>query len=148
MESAEELKAKDLTLTGKAQKELQIICLAVGEILDLSLKAFVDNDMQAAHEVEPLEQVIDDLKEQLRTKHILRLQQGECSMEAGFVWADLLTNLERTSDHCSNIAGCIIDMADNNMNLHETLKEVRKNNPEFDEMRDSFAEKYSFSSLS
>ena len=104
--------------------------------------------MQAAHEVEPLEQVIDELKEQLRTKHILRLQQGECSMEAGFVWADLLTNLERTSDHCSNIAGCIIDMADNNMNLHETLKEVRKNNPEFDEMRDSFAEKYSFSSLS
>ena len=147
VESAEELKAKDLTLTGKAQKELQIICMAVGEILDLSLKAFVDNDMQAAHEVEPLEQVIDDLKEQLRTKHILRLQQGECSMEAGFVWADLLTNLERTSDHCSNIAGCIIDMADNNMNLHETLKEVRKNNPEFDEMRDSFAEKYSFSSL-
>ena len=147
VESAEELKTKDLTLTGKAQKELQIICMAVGEILDLSLKAFVDNDMQAAHEVEPLEQVIDDLKEQLRTKHILRLQQGECSMEAGFVWADLLTNLERTSDHCSNIAGCIIDMADNNMNLHETLKEVRKNNPEFDEMRDSFAEKYSFSSL-
>ena len=147
VESAEELKAKDLTLTGKAQKELQVICMAVGEILDLSLKAFVDNDMQAAHEVEPLEQVIDDLKEQLRTKHILRLQQGECSMEAGFVWADLLTNLERTSDHCSNIAGCIIDMADNNMNLHETLKEVRKNNPEFDEMRDSFAEKYSFSSL-
>ena len=147
VESAEELKAKDLTLTGKAQKELQIICMAVGEILDLSLKAFVDNDMQAAPEVEPLEQVIDDLKEQLRTKHILRLQQGECSMEAGFVWADLLTNLERTSDHCSNIAGCIIDMADNNMNLHETLKEVRKNNPEFDEMRDSFAEKYSFSSL-
>lgn len=147
VESAEELKAKDLTLTGKAQKELQVICMAVGEILDLSLKAFVDNDMQAAHEVEPLEQVIDDLKEQLRTKHILRLQQGECSMEVGFVWSDLLTNLERTSDHCSNIAGCIIDMADNNMNLHETLKEVRKNNPEFDEMRDSFAEKYSFSSL-
>ena len=147
VESAEELKAKDLTLTGKAQKELQVICMAVGEILDLSLKAFVDNDMQAAHEVEPLEQVIDELKEQLRTKHILRLQQGECSMEAGFVWADLLTNLERTSDHCSNIAGCIIDMADNNMNLHETLKEVRKNNPEFDEMRDGFAEKYSFSSL-
>lgn len=147
VESAEELKAKDLTLTGKAQKELQVICMAVGEILDLSLKAFVDNDMQAAREVEPLEQVIDDLKEQLRTKHILRLQQGECSMEAGFVWSDLLTNLERTSDHCSNIAGCIIDMADNNMNLHETLKEVRKNNPEFDEMRDSFAEKYSFSSL-
>lgn len=147
VESAEELKAKDLTLTGKAQKELQVICMAVGEILDLSLKAFVGNDMQAAHEVEPLEQVIDDLKEQLRTKHILRLQQGECSMEAGFVWSDLLTNLERTSDHCSNIAGCIIDMADNNMNLHETLKEVRKNNPEFDEMRDSFAEKYSFSSL-
>ena len=123
------------------------MCSAVSEILDLSLKAYETNDVKLAKQVEPLEEVVDTLKEQLRMRHILRLQNGTCTIELGFVWADLLTNLERTSDHCSNIAGCIIDMADNNMNLHETLKEVRKNNPEFDEMRDSFAEKYSFSSL-
>ena len=71
--------------------------------------------------VEPLEQVIDGLKEQMRTRHILRLQQGLCSIDAGFIWADLLTNLERTSDHCSNIAGCVIDMAQGNMNIHKIL---------------------------
>lgn len=148
VESAEELREKELDLTQQAKGELDCICRAVSEILDLSLNAFENDDLSTARKVEPLEQVIDDLKEQLRTKHILRLQQGECSMEAGFVWSDLLTNLERTSDHCSNIAGCMIDMADNNMNLHESLKEVRLNNPEFDRMREAFARKYSFSNPS
>ena len=108
----------------------------------------MNNDLETARQVEPLDQVIDDLKEQLRTSHILRLQQGECSIEAGFIWSDLLTNLERTSDHCSNIAGCMIDMAENNMNLHESLKAVRQNNPEFDRMRENFARKYNFSNPS
>lgn len=148
VESAEELRQKQLKLTPQANKELECICGAVSEILDLSLKAFVNNDLETARQVEPLEQVIDDLKEQLRTSHILRLQQGECSIEAGFIWSDLLTNLERTSDHCSNIAGCMIDMAENNMNLHESLKAVRQNNPEFDRMRENFARKYNFSNPS
>jgi phosphate:Na+ symporter len=67
--------------------------------------------MDAAVRVEPLEKIIDALKEQLRTRHILRLQQGDCTMDAGFIWSDLLTNLERTAAHCSNIAGCIMDNA-------------------------------------
>ena len=67
--------------------------------------------------VEPLEQVIDQLKEQLRTRHILRMQKGDCSIDAGFAWSDLLTNLERTADHCSNIAGCVIDIAHGNMDI-------------------------------
>ena len=81
--------------------------------------------------VEPLEQVIDKLKEEMRTRHILRMRQGQCSIEAGFVWADLLTDLERTSDHCSNIAGCVIDAARHNLNLHETLRAAQTQDPDF-----------------
>ena len=81
--------------------------------------------------VEPLEQVIDDLKETLRTGHILRLQQGECSSVAGFVWSDILTNLERTSDHCSNVAGCIIDMSHHELHLHESQREFRNTSEDY-----------------
>ena len=74
---------------------------------------------------------IDKLKEEMRTRHILRMRQGQCSIEAGFVWADLLTDLERTSDHCSNIAGCVIDAARHNLNLHETLRAAQTQDPDF-----------------
>ncbi|MCI7146769.1 MAG: Na/Pi cotransporter family protein, partial [Firmicutes bacterium] len=113
LESAEELQQKGLAFTESAAKELEILSAAINEILDLSTNAFIYNDLESASKVESLEQVIDGLKEQMRTRHILRLQQGECSIDAGFVWSDLLTNLERTSDHCSNIAGCVLDMAQN-----------------------------------
>jgi phosphate:Na+ symporter len=92
--------------------------------------------------VEPLEQVIDDLKEQLRTRHILRMQQGQCSIEAGFVWSDLLTDLERTSDHCSNIAGCVIDAAHHDLNMHATLDAARRRDPDFREQYQRCAAKY------
>ena len=95
-----------------------------------------------AAKVEPLEQVIDVLKEDMRTRHILRMKQGHCSIEAGFVWSDLLTNLERTSDHCSNIAGCIIDADRHNLNLHETLHAIRREDEDFRRRFRSYAEKY------
>ena len=104
LESAEEMREKKLTLTENAQKELAGFCNAVNVILDLSFRAFAKGDMIAAATVEPLEEVIDELKEKCRTSHIKRLQRGECTIEAGFVWSDILTDLERTSDHCSNIA--------------------------------------------
>ena len=126
LESAEELENKGLAFTSSAVSELETISSAVNEILDLSLTSFLADDLKAASMVEPLEQVIDGMKEQMRTRHILRLQQGLCSIDAGFIWADLLTNLERTSDHCSNIAGCVIDMAQGNMNIHEILREAKK----------------------
>ena len=119
IESAEELHSKELEFTESAMRELSILTGAVNEIMDLALKAFLDNDLKAAETVEPLEEVIDGLKEQMRTRHILRLQQRECSIDAGFVWSDLLTNLERCADHCSNIAGCILETAD--MNIHEDV---------------------------
>lgn len=142
IESVEELKSKKMSFSDKGNAELKVLFDAVGETLDLSLKAFVDNDLEAAEKVEPLEQVIDTLKEKLRTRHILRLQQGDCTIEAGFIWSDLITNLERTSDHCSNIAGCIIDVNNNNMNIHEALRIARDENPEYKKMFKEFSEKY------
>ena len=93
LESAEEMNSKDLKFSESAMKELGVLTDAVEEILDLALRAFLDEDVEAASKVEPLEEVIDGLKEQMRTRHILRLQQGDCSIDAGFVWSDLLTNL-------------------------------------------------------
>ena len=108
----------------------------------MSLKAFLDDDMDASASVEPLKQVISELKEELRTRHILRMQQGECSIRAGFIWSDLLTDLGRTSDHCSNIAGCVTDIAHHNMNLHESLREFRDSSVEFDRKFKNYVQKY------
>ncbi len=142
LESAEEMREKKLTFSPAARAEFGTLSAAIDEILELSLDAFATGDVALAARVEPLEQVIDTLKEQMRTRHILRMQQGNCSIEAGFVWSDLLTNLERTSDHCSNIAGCVIDTAQHNLNLHETLKAVKRGDPRFQDSFRVYAEKY------
>lgn len=145
LESAEEMREKDLNFSLEAEKELALLCNAVREILALAMQAFLDDDLQAVERIEPLEEVIDGLKEQMRTRHILRLQQGECSIDAGFVWSDLLTNLERTSDHCSNIAGCVLDMAQSNMRTHQVLREYRQYSGDFKEYLENYAQKYSLS---
>lgn len=145
VESAEELRDKDLRLTDAAMGELSVISAAISDILDLSLTAFLHNDLAAAAKVEPLEQVIDRLKERLRTRHILRLQKGGCTIDAGFAWLDLLTNLERTADHCSNIAGCVIDAAHDNLNLHQSLREIRDGSEEFQQRYREYTRKYALS---
>ena len=142
LESAEEIRDKKILLTDAAKKELEIIENAVTEILALSLRAFKENDSAAVAGIEPLEQVIDDLKEQLRTNHILRLQQGSCTVEAGFVWSDLLTSFERTSDHCSNIAGGILDFHFHNMNIHENIRAARAVTEEYRERLEDYRRKY------
>lgn len=142
LESAEELKEKQMKFSASAQDELSVLCDAVAEILTMAFTAFSENDLKLAKRIEPLEQVIDEIKENLRNKHIERLQKGECSIEVGFVWSDLLTNLERTADHCSNIAVCIIDAAEYNMNLHESLKHLKHNNTHFDELYKEYMQKY------
>lgn len=146
--SAEELTGKDMELSGSAKEELHVLSSAVSEILDLSLAAFLKGDLRSAGLVEPLEQVIDDLKEQLRTNHILRLQKEKCSIAAGFVWSDLLTDLERVSDHCSNIAGCITDMSAGNLNLHQTIRAMKEDREEFADRYDGYRMKYTLKSLS
>ncbi len=142
VESAEELRDKKIVFTDDAVKELDVLYAAVKEILQLSLAAFVNDDLEAAMQVEPLEQVIDLLKEKIRTNHIVRLQQGLCTIDAGFILSDLLTGLERTSDHCSNIAGCVIDIAHNNMNIHQSLNAVRRDSDLFKDSYRGYLEKY------
>lgn len=142
LESAEEIQDKEIKFSDDADKELHVLFRAVNEILDLALAAFLDGDLNAAQKVEPLEQVIDKLKEQMRNRHILRLQKKECTIEAGFIWADLLTNLERVSDHCSNIAGCMIDAHLQSLTTHEDMKHVRTDNRDFEDKYEFYRQKY------
>ncbi len=148
LESAEELREKEIELSEAAAAELKVITDATREVLSLSLAAFVNNDVNAAASVEALEQIIDRLKEALRSRHILRLQQGNCTINAGFIWSDLLTNLERVSDHCSNIAGCVLDIANRNMNLHQSLRAVRHDSDEYKTQYNHYAEKYALAPMS
>ena len=131
MEAAEELHQKGTSLSPAAQTELKVLTDAVAQIIDLSFRAFLSRDLEAARSIEPLEEVIDDLKDQLRDRHIQRLQQGSCSIETGFVWSELLTGLERIGDHCANLAGAVIDLHHHNRNSHETHRLYKKENPDF-----------------
>lgn len=142
LESSEEMRDKNIVFSADAQRELNVLTGAVSEVLDLACRAFEENDLEAATLVEPLEQVVDTLKEQLRARHILRLQKGECTIEAGFVWSDLLTSLERVADHCSNIAGCVVETAHNALDLHEYIRGIKAGSTEFNERYSEFAKKY------
>lgn len=143
LEAGAELRQKKRTFSDSAKQELEVLTGAVEEITGLAQKAFLENDVHAAARVEPLEQVIDGLKESMRNRHILRLQQGDCGMEVGFVWSDLLTDLERVSDHCSNVAGTVLDMAGQNLNLHETLRDIRSGSEDYRQLLKEYEDKYS-----
>ena len=142
LESAEEIVNKNVEFSDDAVDEYRTICAAVTEILNLSFSAFSEEDIEAARKTEPLEEVIDMLKEDLRTRHFLRLQRGECSVAAGFVWSDLLTNLERVSDHCSNISGCVLDSVGSTMNIHENQRVLKNTNEEYKQEYIFFQHKY------
>ena len=143
VESRDEIREKGIAFTGEAQTELSTMFNATREILRITGEAYRKNDINAAMDVEPLEQVIDELKETLRTHHILRMQKGACSIEAGFVWSDLLTNLERVSDHCSNVAGCVMDDVADDLNLHETVRAFRSGeNNDYRRKYGEYKEKY------
>ena len=142
LESAEEMRDKGIAFSEGAKAEMNALCAATNEIVTLSYGAFVENNAEQANLVEPLEQVIDKMKELLRTRHIDRLRVGDCGIEAGFVWSDLITNMERVSDHCSNIAGCVMDTKDQNMNLHESLKLLRSDSKSYREKYAEYTQKY------
>lgn len=143
LESAEELRDKGIEFSEDAKIELKNLTDAVCEIVDYTAEAFSNENSALISDVEPLEQVIDNLKEYMRASHIKRMQQGGCSIDAGFVWSDLLTNLERVSDHCSNIVVCMFDMDHNNMNMHQSLKIYRLESEEYKEKYKHYVEKYS-----
>ncbi len=144
VESAEEMRDKKIEFSKEAQCELAILRSAVEEIVDITYAALVNNDIKLAAEVEPLEEVIDDLRDQIKLNHILRLQKSECSIEHGFILSDLLTNFERVSDHCSNIAGCVVEISRYDaLDLHKYIADMKHGGEEFEQKYSSYKRKYS-----
>ena len=144
LESAEEIRDKKIVFSEDAQAELDTMIQAVAECLQLAVDAFQQNDLHKAVMVDPLEQVVDDLCDALKSRHIERLQRGECTIELGFVLSDLLTNLERISDHCSNIAECLLEISRHDLDLHAYLRQLRGSSGEeytsfYDYYRTKFA---------
>ncbi|MBE6918893.1 MAG: Na/Pi cotransporter family protein [Ruminococcaceae bacterium] len=131
LDAACEISEKKITFTPAARAELQTLRAAVAEAVELAVRAFTAGDLSAAAQVEPLEQVVDELKKKLRARHILRLQRGECSIEAGFIWSDLLTDLERVAAHCSSIAACLLEMRYERLDLHGYLRAVRRGSADY-----------------
>lgn len=142
VESAEEMRQKNVDFSPRAKRELGVLVSAVREIAQTAITAYEENDAMLAAKVEPLEQVIDSLKDQIRSRHIQRLQAGECSLDIGFVLSDVLTNLERVADHCSNIAGCIIEMRHSDLDLHRYLSGMRSGGEEYTKRFEAMQKKY------
>ena len=126
LDSARELHEKDLTFSPEAQQELDVLTRAVTDILSTATEAYKANDAALAVTVEPLEETIDQLSEEIRLRHIHRLQQGVCTIQMGFILSDLLTNYERIGDHCSNLAICVIETQDKDLNPHEYLHDLKR----------------------
>ncbi len=143
LSSAEEIEEKKLAFSDKAKTELMTLVSAVEEITQLAYKSFKENDLHSAMMVEPLEQVVDDLRDAIKSKHIKRLQEGRCTIELGFILGDLLTNLERVSDHCSNIAGLVLEMEHKEMDIHKYLRQMKKSpESDYNKLYDEYSEKY------
>ncbi len=143
LQSAEEINEKKLSFSGEAKRELSVMMDAVSEIVDLAFDCFVHENLDSAIQVEPLEQVVDSLKDTIKSRHIARLQKGDCTIELGFILTDMLTNLERVSDHCSNIAGCMLEMAHKDMAIHKYLRSVKDGEgQEYNHYHDYFSMKY------
>ena len=142
-EVAKELYAKQITFSPSAMQEIKILTDAIQEILNITACAYDGNSIELAAKVEPLEQVIDGLIAKIRANHIRRLQKGICTIEGGFILADLLNNYERISDHCSNVAVAIIEVEHNSFDTHKYLNGVKYGNSVFNEIYDSYEAKYS-----
>lgn len=143
LEAAEEIYRKNLKFSDKAQEELRIFIDAIKEIVDLAFAAFETGNIEKAKTVEPLEEVIDNLRNELKKHHVKRLRKGKCTIEGGFVLSDLLTNFERIADHCSNIAVCLIQIQDGSFETHEYINELKRTEDSFFlENFKSFTQKY------
>lgn len=143
-EAAKEIYDKKISFSPKATEDIKVITGAVGEILEHAVNALRHDDVNVAKYVEPLEQVIDNLKRKIKNGHISRLRQGDCTMELGFILSDLLTNYERVSDHCSNIAVCVIEIANDSFETHEYLSRLKTGEvKEYSDLYESYSAKYS-----
>ena len=144
LESAEEMRDKKIEFSQEAKRELSVMRAALSEIIEVTRKALLENNVNLAADIEPLEQVVDDLKDSIKKNHIIRLQKSECSIEHGFILADLLNNFERVSDHCSNIGGCVIEISSYDaMDLHKYLAEIRAGSENYEAKYKEYSKVYS-----
>ena len=143
VKTAREISEKNIKFSSAAMRQVEIATNAINEIIDITITAFSKNDLELASNVEPLEQVVDGLMSAMRTDHINRLQLGECTIEMGFVLSDIINNYERISDHCSNIAVTLIEIAQNSFDTHEYLNAVKSmSNEDFKEKFEGYSVKY------
>ena len=142
MKAAEEIHKKGIAFSDEAKAELITMTGAIGEILRISATAYVNNDLELAAKVEPLEEVIDGLADTIKDNHVRRLQEGRCSIELGFILMDVLNNYERISDHCSNVAVAILELSHDSFDTHEYLNGMKFQNEDFNAMFNQFAKKY------
>ena len=133
---------KKIALSDSAKAELTVLCNALEEIVTHTIATFAHHDLTAASHVEPIEEVIDKLKDEIRARHIMRLQAGNCTVEAGFVLSDILTNIERVSDHCSNIAACVLESGAHQLSLHEMARAIRSRDTDFNKQELQYEQKY------
>ncbi len=143
VEAVEELREKKIAFSEDAMSEVHILQAAITDILNKTKEACANNDIELAAQVEPLEQAIDDLIDRIKLNHVMRLQQGECTIELGFVLNDLLTSYERVSDHCSNVAGCIIEISKfGALDMHKYLSDVKHGSENFSQKYNEYSHKY------
>lgn len=141
VESAQEMHEKGIMFSDECINEITVITDAIAENINKAFDSYINNDLTIAHKVEPLEEVVDNLSTELKNRHIRRLQNDECTVELGYIFQDVLTNLERVSDHCSNIAGCLIE-TDEKKTLHAYLHDVKENDETFRNEYREYAEEY------
>ena len=148
LESAEEIRDKQISFSGEAVRELTVITRAVAEITGITLDSFRSGNLEEASRVEPLEQVIDELRDAIKLNHTLRLQKNACTIEHGFVLSDILTNLERVSDHCSNVGVCIQEMSSHSaLGAHQYLETLSTEQPEFKALYEQYRKKYTLDAV-
>ena len=140
--SALEVRDKQVTFSHQALEDLNLVEWAVQDLVNLTVQAFANQDNNAARQVEPLEQVIDEIVHQVRSRHVERLQNGQCSITNGFILADLLTCYERVADHCSNVAVAMIEVAHDSFDTHEYLQGVKADREGLDRMMDQYRKRY------
>ena len=143
VKAAQEMNQKNIVFSQAAQEELQVLEKAVTDLLAMTTACFRERDLAAAHRVEPLEQVIDDLVRKIKTRHVARLKDGSCSIEYGFVLDDLLTAYERVADHCSNVAVAMIEVSEGSFDTHQYLTDIKSGaDDDFERSYTTFREKY------
>ena len=142
-ERAQELKEKNISFSDKGAKEMKNLTEAITEILNITFESFLNDDVDEAYRVEPLEQVIDKVCRRMRDKHTARLQKGKCTIGQGYVFNDLIADFERVSDHCSNIAIVIVDLISDSLDVHELTESIHEAHPHrYEEYMEEYTLKY------